>query len=124
MPKKVAAKIHQRAHAFREGQTEAEAKSWSRLRGHKLNGVHFRRQHPIGEYIVDICAPREKLIIEVDGSQHLEYEGRDRERTKYLEAKGYKVIRFWNTEVVNHIEEVIVEIERALKELPPPASPI
>jgi very-short-patch-repair endonuclease len=64
------------------------------------------------------------LIIEVDGSQHLEYEGRDRERTKYLEAKGYKVIRFWNTEVVNHIEEVIVEIERALKELPPPASPI
>jgi very-short-patch-repair endonuclease len=70
----------------------------------------------VGIYIVDICAPREKLIIEVDGSQHLENLENDLERTKYLELKGYRVIRFWNNEVVNNVEDVIVEIERALRE--------
>ncbi len=79
-------------------------------------GIHFRRQHPVGEYIVDICAPRAKLIIEVDGSQHLNNENMDTVRTKYLEARGYRVLRFWNNDVISHIEDVIAEIERALRE--------
>ncbi len=116
MAKKISARTHQRAHELRREVSEGEAKLWSRLRGHRLSGIHFRRQHPVGKYIVDICAPREKLIIEVDGSQHLKNEDEDRDRTEYLEAKGYKVIRFWNHEVVNHIEDVIVEIERALSD--------
>jgi very-short-patch-repair endonuclease len=115
MSQKITAKIHHRAYELRHDQTEVETKLWSRLRGHRLNGIHFRRQHPVGEYIVDICAPREKLIIEVDGSQHLEHEVKDKERTMYLESKGYRVLRFWNNEVINHIDNVIAEIEGALK---------
>jgi very-short-patch-repair endonuclease len=72
-------KIQHRAAELRRNQTEAEARFWTYLRAHQANGVHFRRQHAIGPYIVDFCAPRKKLIIEVDGGQHLEYEEYDTE---------------------------------------------
>ena len=85
----------------------AEAKLWKFLRAHRTVGVHFRNQHAIGSYIVDFCAPRKKLIIELDGSQHLKQEDQDRERTIYLEHHGYKVIRFWNDQVMNDLEGVI-----------------
>src|SRR5688572_8961688 len=61
--------------------TPAEVKLWTRLRVHRLDGIHFRNQHAIGKYVVDFCAPRRKLIIELDGSQHMEQEGYDQERT-------------------------------------------
>ena len=70
-------------------------------------GVRFRRQHAIGIYITDFCAPRKKIIIELDGSQHLEQEEYDNERTQHLEEQGYKVIRFWNNQVMNDIDSVI-----------------
>jgi len=88
LPKTTTSKMMHRVGELRRNQTEAEAKLWSRLRAHQVNGVQFRRQHAIGNYIVDFCAPRRKLIIEVDGSQHLDQSKYDAERTKYLESKG------------------------------------
>ena len=82
----------------------------------RADGVHFRRQHAIDKYIVDFCAPRNKLVIELDGSQHVQQENRDRERTEYLAAQGYQVIRFWNEDVINDIEGVILAIKRVLEE--------
>jgi len=95
--------------------TPAEAKLWARLRAHQLNGIHFRNQHAIGNYVVDFCAPRKKLIIELDGSQHLEQGEYDSERTTFLEAHGFKVIRFWNNDVMNNIEGVILAIMQTLE---------
>ena len=66
--------------------------------------------HAIGNYIVDFCAPRKKLIIELDGSQHLEQEEYDQERTKDLESRGYRVLRFWNNDVMNNIDDVLKTI--------------
>ena len=103
-------KTMHRAGELRRNQTEAEAKLWAYLRAHRANGVHFRRQYAIGKYIVDFCAIRKKLIIEVDGSQHIDQEEYDKERTIFLESKGYRVLRFWNNEVLKNIEEVMAVI--------------
>ena len=103
-----------RAKELRHSQTEAEARLWTRLRAGRLAGVTFRRQHAIGPYIVDFCAPRPKLVIELDGSQHLDQQTYDAERTTYLESRGYCVIRFWNNEVMNSIECVLQAIYDAL----------
>jgi very-short-patch-repair endonuclease len=75
-----------------------------------MEDAHFRNQHAIGNYIVDFCALRRKLIIELDGSQHLEQEEYDTERTEFLKSKGYKVLRFWNNEVMNDIDSVLTVI--------------
>jgi len=103
-----------RAGELRKELTPAEQKLWAHLRGNKLNGVNFRRQHAIGSYIVDFCSIKAKLIIELDGNQHLEQEEYDLERTAYLESQGYKVVRFWNNDVMNDINGVIHAIEFAL----------
>ena len=100
---------------MRHNQTEAERKLWQVLRTHGLENIHFRRQHAIGSYIVDFCAPREKLIIEVDGGQHLEQQEYDLERTAFLESKGYRVLRFWNSEVTDNPDGVINMILETLK---------
>ncbi len=97
----------------REELTPAERKLWAHIRNDQL-GVNFRRQHAIGIYIPDFCSPKAKLIIELDGSQHLEQQEYDNERTKYLESQGYKVIRFWNNHVMNDIEGVIKAIMYSL----------
>ena len=86
------------------------------LRGDKLNGVHFRRQHAIGKYIIDFVSIKRKLAIELDGSPHLEQSEYDIQRTAYLESQGYKVIRFWNDQVMKDMEGVIHAIEAALKD--------
>ena len=103
-----------RAGELRQELTPAEKKLWAYLRGNKLNGVSFRRQHAIGNYIVDFVAIKYKLIIELDGSQHLEQTEYDEERTRYLESQGYKVIRFWNNQVENELNGVIQAIELIL----------
>jgi very-short-patch-repair endonuclease len=108
MPPKVSTpKMMRRAGELRQNQTEAEAKLWARLRAHRMAGVQFRRQHAIGNYIVDFCSPRRKLIIELDGSQHIDQADYDVERTKHLEAKGYRVLRFWNHDVMNNVDQVL-----------------
>src|SRR5512133_3784205 len=95
-----------RAIQLRRSSTPAEVKLWSRIRNEQL-GNSFRRQHAIGNYNVDFCVPRKKLIIELDGSQHLEQQEYDEERTKYLEGRGYRVLRFWNHDVLNNTETVL-----------------
>ncbi len=109
-------KTYQLAHNLRQNPTEVESRLWSRRRAHQVMDVHFRRQYAIGKYIVDFCALRKKLIIELDGSQHLDHEEQDMERTKYLAIKGYRVLRFWNHEVSNNIDGVIIVIQQALSE--------
>ena len=109
-------KTMRRAGELRRELTLAERKLWSALRGNKLSGVSFRRQHAIGNYIVDFVSIKKKLIIELDGSQHLEQEEYDAERTKYLESQGYKVIRFWNNQVEKELNGVIRAIEIELKD--------
>jgi len=98
------------AKALRSSQTDAEQRLWRSLRGKQVGGVRFRPQQPIGPYIVDFFCPAAKLIIELDGDQH----GTDRNtasdavRTRWLEARGYKVLRFANGEVLKaHILDAI-----------------
>jgi len=100
-------KIMRRAGELRLNLTAAEAKLWSRLRAHRLGGVGFRRQHAIGNFIVDFCAPSKMLVIELDGSQHMEQEDYDAERTSFLETKGYRVLRFYNNDVMKDIDKVL-----------------
>ena len=102
-----------RAGKLRKASTPAERKLWSRIRDDQL-GVTFRRQHAVGNYIPDFCSPRAKLIIELDGSQHLEQQEYDEDSTKYLESLGYKVVRFWNNDIVNNIDSVVLAIVHEL----------
>ena len=113
MHKRTTPKVFGHAKILHRNMTPAEAKH---LRAHRLKDVHFRNQHAIGNYVVDFCAPRRKLIIELDGSQHLEQEEYDIERTAFLESKGYRILRFWNNQVMNEIENVLQTIFNVLEE--------
>jgi len=108
-------KTKHKAIELRKVSTLAERKLWPRIRNDQL-GVTFRRQHAVGVYIPDFCSPKAKLIIELDGSQHLEQQEYDSERTKYLESQGYRVIRFWNNDVTNNIDGVILAILHAMED--------
>lgn len=90
--------------------TDAERKLWNHLRNRQLGGLKFRRQHPIGKYVVDFICFEKDIVIEVDGSQHLENRIYDAERTECLEKQGFKVIRIWNNDVLNEIEAVLEEL--------------
>ena len=116
-PKRSNPKTKHQAIELRKESTPAERKLWSRIRNDQL-GVAFRRQHAVGNYIPDFCSPKARLIIELDGSQHMEQEGYDQERTEYLETKGFKVLRFWNNSVMNDIESVIRAIIQAMESVP------
>ena len=98
--------------------TKQERQLWQFLRKKNINNLKFRRQYPLGNYIVDFICNEKKLIIEIDGGQHNEDKNiiYDLERTKYLEIKGYKVIRFWNHDIDNNIEGVYQEILKYLIE--------
>jgi len=115
-PRRATAKGYDTARKLRKEPTPAEQKLWSVLRNDQL-GVSFRRQHAIGHYVPDFVCIKKKLIIELDGSQHLEQEEYDKERTKFLESQGYKVIRFWNNTVINDMNAVIKSIQFALEEM-------
>ena len=80
-----------------------------------MEGVKFRRQHPLGCYIVDFICLERQLIVEVDGGQHVEQWNYDKRRTEWLAQQGFKVLRFWNNEVMNNLEEVNAAIVRALR---------
>jgi len=101
---------------LRQQLTDAERTLWARIRNRQLQGVRFRRQQPIGSYIVDFICLERQLIVEVDGGQHNERRGReeDKERTKWLQAKGYKVLRFWNNDVLMNTEGVLERIAQVL----------
>jgi very-short-patch-repair endonuclease len=114
-PRRTTPQGYENARLLRKEPTRAERKLWAYLRGNKINNVNFRRQHAIGNFVPDFCAIKEKLVIELDGSQHLEQEKYDEDRTAYLESQGYTVIRFWNNQVMNDIEGVISAICHALE---------
>jgi very-short-patch-repair endonuclease len=104
------------ARNLRRKQTAAERKMWRVLRGRQFENSKFRRQEPIGQYIVDFVSLDRQLIIEIDGGQHnqkVEIE-KDEIRTKWLEKKGFKVIRFWNNDVLLNIEGVGIRIYEAI----------
>jgi len=114
-----------RARHLRRSQTEAERALWERLRAGRLNGLRFRRQFPIGAFIADFCCRECRLVIELDGGQHAEQEAgaRDKRRTQEIERHGYRVARFWDTEVLTNIEGVLEAILAAAMGTSPSPSP-
>ena len=104
--------------------TDAERRLWQQISARKLAGVRFNRQFPIGPFICDFVSRAARLVIEVDGGQHAVDVAKDEARTAYLEARGYRVIRFWNNDVMERIEGVVNEIEHILETCPPPAPPV
>jgi very-short-patch-repair endonuclease len=101
---------------LRKHQTPWEAKLWRHLRGGRFDGCKFKRQVPIGNYIVDFCCQNKKLIIELDGSGHNHFQNKigDIERQSYLEARGYLILRFWNNQIDKDLEAVLEKIFRAI----------
>jgi very-short-patch-repair endonuclease len=106
--------VNEHVRHLRKNQTEAEKLLWSRLRNRQMEGFKFRRQWPIGSYIVDFVCLSCKLIIELDGGQHAETIGYDAVRTDFLKSRGYRVIRFWNNEMLVNREAVLERIYEAL----------
>ena len=104
--------VRQRAKELRREQTSAEKMLWARLRRRQLYGLKFRRQHPIGTFIVDFCCIEEKLAVEIDGDSHAGQDEYDRHRTLWLEERGYKVIRFTNEDVHQRLDAVLNSIAR------------
>ena len=113
------------ARELRKNMTNAERLLWQRLRNRQLAEVKFRRQAPIGRYIVDFASFEKKLIIELDGGQHTLQRDDDSTRTKWLESEGFRVLRFWNYQVFEDLDTVLEVIWNALhnkdrSESPPP----
>ncbi len=109
-----------RARELRNNPTSAELKLWPYLNAKKLRGVRFNRQFPIGSFICDFVSRGKMMVIELDGGQHaidVEY---DERRTRFLNAQGYKVIRFWNNDVMDNVEGVVFAIGLALDNMPSP----
>jgi very-short-patch-repair endonuclease len=108
--------ILDRARRMRREMTQPELKLWSILRNRALVGVKFRRQMPIGNYIADFCCLDRRLIVELDGGQHAEQEAADVLRSRFLATEGFRVLRFWNDQVLSGSEFVVAEILAAIGE--------
>lgn len=112
-----------RARTLRRDATDAERVLWRALRALELP-VRIRRQHPIGSYIADFAIPAHGLVIEIDGGQHADAADADARRTAALDEHGYRVIRFWNNEVLGNIEGVVETILREIESSPPLPNPL
>ncbi len=102
------------ARELRRNQTDAEKHLWLRLRNRQLEGFKFRRQMPIGRYVVDFICPDKNLVIELDGGHHADQVSADKERSRELGNRGYHVIRFWNNDVLSNTEGVLEIIRETL----------
>lgn len=109
-------KLTKRARNLRINSTEVEKKLWYHLRNKQLDGYKFRRQYPVGNYIADFVCVSLKIIIELDGGQYAEQLEYDKKRDKYLGKQGYKVIRFWNNDVTDHLEGILKTISLTLSQ--------
>ena len=107
-----------RARRLRTETTDAEARLWTGLRGKQIAGHRFRRQVPVGSFIADFACLKAHLIVEVDGSQHLAAGRHDDHRTAWLQSRGYRVLRFWDNDVLQRTESVLEAIRLALLEAP------
>jgi very-short-patch-repair endonuclease len=112
-----------RAKELRSKMTEAEEKLWSRLRASRLNGHKFRKQVPFSaNYVADFVCPKAKLIVEADGSQHSDQAVYDAKRTRFFESQGYRVLRFWNNDILARTDAVLEVILAAIAEAPLPGA--
>jgi very-short-patch-repair endonuclease len=113
--------VRVRSRALRQGQTDAEALLWSKLRGRQLKDLKFRRQHPIGTYFADFACIEIGLVIELDGGQHAEDEaqGYDQKRGSDMAALGFQTLRFWNNDVLSNTEAVLAKILQTAETLTP-----
>jgi very-short-patch-repair endonuclease len=102
-----------KARHLRKNQTEAEKLLWRTVRDRQLNGFKFKRQYPLWNYVADFICSELFLVVEVDGGQHCENK-KDEIRTKFLQSKGYEVVRFWNNEVLGNIEGVVQSLTLTL----------
>jgi very-short-patch-repair endonuclease len=106
---------------MRANPTDAERKIWLHLRKRlEASGMHFRRQVQIGRFIADFASHKIKLVIEIDGGQHASRAASDAERTKVFQAHGYRVLRYWNNDVLANIDGVLEDIQRAIAATPTP----
>ena len=103
------------ARQLRKNPTEAERLLWMHLRYRQMGGHKFRRQQPIGRYIVDFACPEKRLLIEIDGGQHSQQADYDATRTEWLESQGFRLLRFWNTQVIKETDAVKSVILEALE---------
>ncbi len=110
-------KLKPLARALRKNMTDAEQLIWSKIRGKQISGVQFYRQKNVGHYIVDFYCPKGKFVIEIDGGQHYEEEGREKDRKKddYLQGLGLNVMRFSDIDVLKNINGVLERIQEHLK---------
>jgi len=99
---------------LRRNATEAERKLWSLLRDRRLAGWKFRRQVPLGPYVVDFYCPAAKLVVEADGGQHADSR-KDEIRTAWLERNGYRVKRYWNNDILQNPESIFIDLDGTLK---------
>jgi very-short-patch-repair endonuclease len=106
-------KLKTRSREFRQDQTGAEERLWSRLRGRQLAGMKFRRQHAIGPFVVDFYCPEKKLVIEVDGPIHDGQADEDKYREQELRTRGFRVLRLRNENLLGDLDNVIAKIEAA-----------
>jgi very-short-patch-repair endonuclease len=106
------------ARDLRKRETSVEDLLWDELRGRRLDGVKFRRQHPIGAFVVDFCCTECRLAIELDGEIHADQQDRDAERVAILATAGYRVIRFPNQSIRENLPEVLAAIRSAVREAP------
>ena len=111
------AKLTDRARKMRKEMTEPEKRLWVQLRAARFESVKFRRQKVIDQYIADFAANEPKLVLELDGDTHAGQENYDAARTALLEAKGYRVIRFWNTDVMTNMDGVLTKISEIIAEM-------
>jgi len=98
--------------------TNAERRIWHRLRAHRFGGLSFRRQFPIGNYVVDFACLEARLVVEIDGGQHSESK-RDATRDAWLHSQGFSVLRFWNNDVLSNTDGVLEQIAQAVANAPP-----
>ena len=106
-----------RAKALRQNMSEAEQRLWQYLRARRLQGFKFRRQQPLGVYIVDFVCTHPKLVVEADGGQHADQADYDETRSRFLQQQGFTVLRFWNHEILQQTDEVLAQILRTLQAL-------
>jgi len=117
-------KQKQLARYLRRNQTEAEKLLWRHLRNRHLSGYKFRRQYPVGSFIADFCCPEKNLIIEIDGGQHSWQVESDNLRSSYFEAEGFRMLRFWNNQVLRELDGVLGIIFSCLEENHPHPDPL
>ncbi len=107
---RISPKIKNNSRHLRNNMTDVERMLWAKVRSRQLQGFRFRRQHPIGRYIVDFVCLELKLIIELDGGQHMDQRQYDTNRSQWLQINGFKTVRFWNSDILDNPDGVMQTI--------------